>query len=88
MRHVADLMADVLKHVAPRIVILPAVGMIQARQRAQQRSLACSVIAEDGIELSAGKLRGNATQSGEAAELLDQVRDGDDGRGFSQWLGL
>ena len=81
MRHVADLLADVAKFAAPRMAIAAARRLAQSRQRAQQSSLARAVIAENGVELPAGKFRGDAAERGKTAKLLDQIRDGDDGAG-------
>jgi len=59
-------------------------GMVQSGERAEQRSLASAVVAEDGVELPAGKFGSNAAQGSEATELLDQVVYGYDGRVVSQ----
>ena len=78
MRHVAHLLADVVKLAGAEDRDLAARRLVESGQRAQQRGLAGAVIAENGVEFPAGKFRGDAAQSGKAAELLDQVRDGDD----------
>ncbi len=57
--------------------------LVESCQSAQQSSLAGAVIAENGVEFPAGKLRGDAAQSGKTAKLLDQVRDSDDVDGDS-----
>ena len=83
MRHVADQVADIVKPLCAENRDLSAGGPGESRESAEQRSLAGTVVAQDAVELSAGEIGTHATQSGEAAELLDQVGDGDDGRGFS-----
>src|SRR5208282_4898898 len=86
MRHVAHLLADVVKLPGAEDRDLAARGLVESCESTQQCSFAGAVIAENGIEFAAGKLRGNAAQRGKTAKLLDQVRDCDDvdGRGFSQ----
>src|SRR5882762_11865232 len=86
MRHVADLMADIVKFLRAENRDLSAGGLAETCESAEQRGLSCAIIAQDGIELSAGELGGDAAQGGEAAKLLDQVGDGDDGCGFSHRL--
>jgi hypothetical protein len=82
MRHVADLVADIVKLLRAENGDLAAGGPTKSRESAEQRSLAGTVVAKDAVELSAGELGTHATQSGEASELLDQVGDGDDRRGL------
>lgn len=86
MRHVADIMADVVKALRAEDCDLAARWLIEAGQRTKQSSFARAVVAEDGVELAPSELGGHAAQSGKAAELLDEVRDCNDrdGRGFSQ----
>src|SRR5208282_2130386 len=87
MRHITHLLANVVKLAGAKNRDLAARGLVESRQSAQQGGLAGAVVAENGVKFSAGKFRGNAAQSRKTAELLDQVRDGDDGRGFSQRVG-
>ena len=47
-------------------------GVRQTGERAQERGLPCSVVAEDYVEPSRSKFSADAAQRGEAAELLDQ----------------
>src|ERR1700722_18369947 len=47
-------------------------------QRAQQRRLACSVLAKDRVESSRIEFRGHSAQRGKTPKLLDHVEDGDD----------
>ena len=88
MRHVADLLADVVKLACSKNGDLAAGRLVQSRESAQQGSLAGAIITKNGVKFTARKLRGDAAQGGKAAELFDQVRDcndvdGDE-RGFSQ----
>src|SRR5580765_4205878 len=83
MCHVTDLAADVLKLLRAENSDLAAGGPVQSGEGAEQRSFTGAVVTEDAVELAAGEFRGHATQGGEASELLDQVGDGDDRRGFS-----
>ena len=88
MRHVAYLLADVVKFTYPEDHDVAARRLAESCQSTQQCSFAGAVIAENRVELPTGKFRGDATQSGKAAKLLDQIRDSDDGdgggRGVSQ----
>jgi len=84
MRHVAYLPADVVKFAGAEDSDLSTRRLVEPRQSAQQCCFAGAVIAENGIEFPTGKFRGDAAQRGETAKLLDQVRDSDNGRGFSQ----
>ena len=87
MRHVAHLLADVVKPPGAENRDLAARRLVESRESPQQGSFAGAVIAENGIEFPARKFRGYAAQSRKSAKLLDQVRNGDDGRGFSQGVG-
>src|ERR1700675_2675083 len=88
MRHVAHLLADVVNLLDPEDRGLAARGLAEPCESAQQRGFAGTVVAENGVEFPAEKFRGDATQRGKTAKLLDQVRDSDDGdgggRGVSQ----
>ena len=84
MRHVADLRQMSWKLSSPRIGTSPLEGWLRPGEGAEQRGFAGAVVAEDGVEFAAGKFGGDAAQGGEASELLDQVRDGDDGVGVGQ----
>ena len=66
--------------VVPRIEMLPRVGLRQAGERAQKCRLPCSIVAEDCVEPSCSKFSADAAQRGEAAELLDQRCQRNDGR--------
>src|SRR6266478_839702 len=83
MRHVAHLLADVVKLFGPEDRDLAVRRLAESCQSAQQCSFAGAVIAENGVEFPTGKFRSDAAQRGEAAKLLDKVRDSDDGSGFS-----
>jgi hypothetical protein len=83
MRHITDLRADVVKFPGPKHRDMPARRLVESSQSAQQRSLARSVVAKNGIEFAAGEFRRNPAQRRKPAKLLDQVRDCDDGGGFS-----
>ena len=82
--------ADVVETLRAKNCNLAARLVVQSGQCAQQSGLAGAVVAEDGVELAAGKFRGDPAQRRETAKLLDQVRDCDDGDGggFSQWAGF
>jgi len=88
MRHVANLLADVVKLAGPENRDLAAGRVVESCESTQQRGFTGAVVAENGIEFPAGKFRSNAAQSGKTAKLLDQVRDSDDvdgsGSVFSQ----
>ena len=73
MCHVAHLLADVVKLVGPEDRDLAARRLAESGQSAQQCGFAGAVIAENGIELTAGKFRGDAAQRGKAAKLFDQI---------------
>ena len=81
MRHVAHLLADVVKLLSPEDRDVAAGRLAEACQGAQQCSFARAVIAENGVEFPAGKFRGDAAQRGKTTKLLDQIRDSDDGDG-------
>ena len=87
MRHVAYLLTDVVKLAGSENRNLAARGLVESRQSTQQGSLAGAVIAENGVKFPAGKFRRDAAQGGKSAKLLDQVRDGDDGRARFQSKG-
>ena len=83
MSHVADLVADIVKVESAEDRDLAASGPAKSSERAEQRSLAGAIVTEDAVELPTRELGGHTTQRGEAAELLDQVGNRDDRRGFS-----
>jgi vesicle coat complex subunit len=87
MRHVAHLLADVVKLTGPEDRDRAARRLIESCQSAQQCSFTGAVIAENGVKFPADKFGSDAAQSGKTPKLFDQVRDSDngDGRGFSQW---
>ena len=67
--------------------VLPAIekmnalrGPNQAGEATEQRGLTGSIVAENCVEPPRGELCVHAAQSGEAAELLDKIADGNDGR--------
>ena len=75
MRHISDLMADIAEFTGAQNRDFTARGLVQSCERTQEGRFASAVIAEDGIEFSAGKFRGNTAQGRKPAKLLDQVRD-------------
>ena len=75
MCHVADVAAGLPRTLAQNGNVA-ARGLRQSGQRAQQSSLPCSVVAKNHVELASVELRAHAAQGGEAAELLDQIADG------------
>ncbi len=84
MRHVADLIANFVEFVCAKNRETPARWVVQSGQRSQQCSLSCAVVPEDGVELSASELCGDAAEGRESSELLNQVVDSDDGNVVSQ----
>src|SRR6266850_7722037 len=86
MRHVADLVADVVKLLCTKESDLATGGLTESGESAEQSGLSSAIVTQDGVELSAGECGGDAAQRGETAKLLDQVGDGDDGRSFSHRL--
>lgn len=69
---------------APRIVDgafaeknAPAVGLVQAREQAQQRALAAAASPYDGQELASRSVQIEAIQHGLSAEALDEPTGGD-----------
>src|SRR5271165_1636622 len=77
MRHISNIAASLLRRLAEN-QDLAARRLSQPGQRPQQRGLPRSVLAEDGVEASRVKLRGDSAQRGKASKLLDDVADGDD----------
>ena len=86
MRHVPDMLADVVKLLCPKDCDRAARWLAEPCERSQQSSFSGAIIPKNGIELSAGKLRSYATQRRKTAKLFDQICNRDDGRGggFSQ----
>ena len=56
MRHVADLLADVVKLAGAEDRDFAARRLVESRQRAQQCRLAGAVVAQNGVEFAAGEI--------------------------------